>query len=57
MGVKVISHEKKKARPVVDLDWMRYEAIAESTEVPVLGTVAAGRPIEAIPSRQTISIP
>ncbi|UCG14881.1 MAG: repressor LexA [Deltaproteobacteria bacterium] len=36
---------------------MRFDVLAESVEVPVLGTVAAGHPIEAVPYQQTVSIP
>jgi repressor LexA len=57
MGSRVVPYDKKKSRPVVNWEWMRFQAIAESTEIPILGTVAAGRPIEAVQYRQTISIP
>jgi repressor LexA len=53
----IIPCHVKKAQPVVDWDWMRCEVEPESTEIEVLGTIAAGQPIEAIPYPQTISIP
>ena len=52
-----ITHNAKKARPIIEWDWTRFEDEVESVEVPVLGTVAAGQPIEAFPYPQTISIP
>jgi repressor LexA len=57
MIAKVIPYDAKKPRPVIDWDWMRCEVEAEFTEVQVLGTVAAGQPIEVVPYHQTISIP
>ncbi len=57
MTACVIPFAGGKKRPVVDWDWMRCEVETESTEIPVMGTVAAGQPIEAIPDNRTISIP
>ena len=48
---------KKKLKPVIDWDWSCFDVVSESTEVLLLGTVAAGQPIEAVPFKQTISIP
>jgi len=53
----VIPRNAKKARPIIDWNWTRFEEAPESIEVAVLGTVAAGQPIEALPYPQTISIP
>jgi SOS-response transcriptional repressor LexA len=36
---------------------MRCEVEPESAEIAVLGTIAAGQPIEALPCPQTLSIP
>ena len=57
MGAKVVTYDEKKSGPVLDWNWMRCDVVAESVEVPLLGTVAAGQPIEAVPYKQTISIP
>ena len=57
METKVPPFEKKKARAVADWSWVRLDVVADSVDVDVLGTVAAGYPIEAVPYRQTISIP
>lgn len=57
MKARVIPHESRKDRRIIGWDWMRFSAGAESIEVPVLGTVAAGQPIEALPYPQTVSIP
>jgi repressor LexA len=57
MTARVIGYEDKKCRPVIAWDWSCFDVVSESTEVLVLGTVAAGQPIEAVPFRQTISIP
>lgn len=57
MSAQVIPYKTKKIRPVVDWDWMFCESEAESLEIPVMGTIAAGQPIEAIPDNRTISIP
>jgi repressor LexA len=54
---QVLPYEKKKSRPTVDWNWGRLEVVPESVDVPIFGIVAAGQPIEAVPSRQTISIP
>jgi repressor LexA len=53
----VIPHSAKKALPIIDWDWTHFDDTPESIEVPVLGTVAAGQPIEALPYPQAISIP
>jgi repressor LexA len=57
MGTRIVPYEKKKTRPIADWNWMQFEVVPESLEIQVLGTVAAGQPIEAVPYRQTISIP
>jgi repressor LexA len=57
MSAQIIEYKTKKVRPVIDWDWMRCEVEPESTEIEVLGTIAAGQPIEALPYPQTISIP
>lgn len=57
MTAKVIPYETKRARPVIGWDWILCDFETESIEVEVLGTVAAGQPIEALPYPQTISIP
>ena len=57
MGAKVVTYDEKRSRSVVDLNWTRCDVVAESAEVLLLGTVAAGQPIEAVPYPQTISIP
>ena len=57
MKAQVIPYEAKKAVPVINWDWTRFEDEVESIEVPLLGTVAAGQPREALPYPQTISIP
>ena len=48
---------EKKNRVLVDWEWMRSEVEAEFVEIPVLGIVAAGQPIEALSYPQTVSIP
>ncbi|MDY6954496.1 MAG: transcriptional repressor LexA [Thermodesulfobacteriota bacterium] len=57
MRTQVIPYGAKKTLSVLDWDWMGCEVADESTEIPVLGTVAAGMPIAAIPDHRTISIP
>ncbi len=57
MIAQIIPYDAKKPRTVIDWDWMYCEVDAESKEIPVMGTVAAGQPIEALPYHQTISIP
>ena len=57
MSAKVLPYRAKKSRPVVDWDWKRFDLANEETEIPVLGTVAAGLPIEALPRHETISVP
>ncbi len=57
MTTKIIPHKAKEDRSVIDWDWMRCEVETEPAEIPVMGTVAAGQPIEALPYHQTISIP
>ena len=53
----VITHSAKKALPIIDWNWTRFEDEVEFAEIRVLGTVAAGQPIEALPYPQAISIP
>jgi repressor LexA len=57
MGARVVPYDEKKSNPVLDWNWTHYDVVAESVEVPLLGIVSAGQPIEAAPIRQTISIP
>ena len=57
MSAKTICHLSKKVRPVVQWDWMHCEIDRQSVDVTVMGTVAAGQPIEAISHRETIAIP
>lgn len=57
MKAQAIPYHAKKARPIIDWDWMRFEDAVESVELQVIGTVAAGELIEALPYHQTISIP
>ena len=57
MGIAVVPLKKKKARCVFDREWMKFEVVPESIEVSILGTVAAGQPIEAVSYQQTVSIP
>jgi len=57
MGTQVLPHGKKKARAVIDWNWLSLDVIPDSADVDILGTVAAGQPIEAVPYRQTITIP
>jgi repressor LexA len=57
VGARVVPYDEKKSGPVLDWNWTRYDVVAGSVEVPLLGTVAAGQPIEAVPYKQTISIP
>jgi len=57
MSAQVIAYKTKTVRPVIDWDWMRCEVEPESTEIAVLGTIAAGQPMEALPYPQTLSIP
>jgi len=53
----IVPYKAKRARPVIDCNSMRSQPEASLKDVPVLGIVAAGKPIEAIPYHQTISIP
>ena len=55
--MQVTSYESKRTLPVIDWHWSRFGDETESEEIPVLGIVAAGQPIGAVPDRQTISIP
>jgi repressor LexA len=57
MKAQAIPYHGKRSRPIVNWDWIRFEDEAESIEISVLGTVAAGELIEALPYPQTISIP
>ena len=57
MTAQVIPYGEKKRRPVRDWNWLHCEVEPESTEISVMGRVAAGRPIEALSCPQTISIP
>ncbi|NVM23779.1 MAG: peptidase [Desulfobacterales bacterium] len=57
MKAQVTPYHAKKARPVVNCDWMRFEHEVESIEIAVLGTVAAGDLIEPFPYPERISIP
>jgi repressor LexA len=53
----VTADNTKKTRPVIDWEWMGSEVEAEFAEIPVLGIVVAGQPIEALSYPQTVSIP
>jgi repressor LexA len=57
MTALVIPYGEKKKRPVIDWAALHCKVEPESTEIPVMGTVAAGLPIEALPDTQTLSIP
>jgi repressor LexA len=57
MSAMIVSYGTKKMRPVLDWDWMHCEMERQSFDVTVMGTVAAGQPIEAIARHETISIP
>ena len=57
MKTQTIPYHAKKAWPIIDWDWMRFENAVESVEIPVLGTVAAGELIEPFSYPQKISIP
>jgi len=57
MTTQLIPYHQKRAVPVIDWNWERLDSVSESVEVPILGTVAAGQPIEALPYPQTISLP
>ena len=57
MTAKAIPYEGRKLRPVIDWDWMTREFETDPVEVQVLGTVAAGQPMGAMPFPQTVSIP
>ena len=57
MKAQVIPYHAKKVRQIIDWNWMRFEDAVESVELQVIGTVAAGELIEALPYHQTISIP
>ena len=57
MKTQGIQYAAKRSRPIIDWDWMRYQDEVELIDVAVLGTVAAGELIEAVPYHQTISIP
>ncbi len=49
MSAEIIAYKTKKVRPVIDWDWMRCEVEPEPTGIEVLGTIAAGQPIGALP--------
>jgi repressor LexA len=53
----VTPYDEKKMVPVIEWNWMRVDVDVESAEIPLLGIVSAGRPMEAVSCRQTISIP
>ena len=57
MNTQGIQYAAKRARAIIDWDWMRFDDEVESVDVEVLGTVAAGELIEAVPYHQKISIP
>jgi repressor LexA len=57
MRTAFMPYEKKRNLPVIEWDWVELQPEPESAEVPVLGTVAAGQPIEALPYHETVCIP
>jgi repressor LexA len=57
MSQEVTAYRGKKGRPFIDWEWMGSEVEPEFVEIPILGTVAAGQPIEPLPYPQTVSIP
>lgn len=57
MDAHITCYRAGKGRPICDWDWMRCELDPDRMDIPVLGIVAAGQPIEAVPDPQTISIP
>ena len=57
MKAQALPYHAKRTRPIIDWDWMRFDDEVESVDVEVLGTVAAGELIEAVPYHQKISIP
>jgi repressor LexA len=57
MKAHAMPYHAKRFRPVIDWGWMRSKDAVESVEIQVLGIVAAGELIEALPCPQTISIP
>ncbi len=57
MKTQGIQYAAKRTRAIIDWDWMRFDDEVESVDVAVLGTVAAGELIEAVPYHQKISIP
>ena len=57
MNTQGIQYAAKRTRAIIDWDWMRFDDEVESVDVEVLGTVAAGELIEAVPYHQKISIP
>ncbi len=57
MTERTIPYDRKKKRPVLDWNWLQCEVEPDAVDVTVMGTVAAGRPIEALPCPQTISVP
>ena len=57
MNTQALPYHAKKTRAIIDWDWMRFDDKVESVDVAVLGTVAAGELIEAVPYHQKISIP
>jgi len=57
MSAQSMAYQTEEVRPVIDWDWMRCEVAPKAAEVEVLGTIAAGQPVEALPYPQTLSIP
>jgi repressor LexA len=57
MNAQIISYNAKKHTPVIDLDWMAIQVSSAAVEIPVMGTVAAGEPIEAISYSETLRVP
>jgi repressor LexA len=53
----VTRYDEKRMVPVIDWNWMQVDVDVEPAEIPLLGVVSAGQPIESISCRQTISIP
>ena len=54
-----IHHDAKKSRGIAVVEGLQHEALpAQGAQVPVVGTIAAGRPIEAVLDRdQYVTVP
>ncbi len=52
-----LSHEDNLARSIQVTGIVEKEEVPEWVSVPLLGTIAAGKPIEAVATQETIDIP